>query len=424
MRFRDDATALLALPWHLALADWPADAVRFVELPVGESRHVVRFISLANDILALKELPIRPAQREYGVMRDLQERGAPAVRPIGLVERPDDDAAILVTRYLSRSLQLRRLFRRLPEASLGHRERFLDAMANLLVELHRGGVFWGDCSLANTLLLRDGQSLQAHLVDAETSEVHPALSEGQRRLDVELAVENVAGDLLDIAATAGRSLDDADDEIGAARSLRDRYERLWSEIHRADALQPDERYRVEARLRRLNALGFVVEEVILEPDGAGDGAQAKLRVAVGSRRFHATRLRQLTGLDVGEGQATILLNDLAAWAGFAGGEAELAPERTLAVGDGPMQRAARRWLVQVFEPAVERLRQALGPDIDPVQGYCDLLEVRWLLSEVDGHDVGDEMALERMAAHLIPAGSAAGMVVAEEPSEQKLLPAG
>ena len=91
MRFRDDAAALLTLPWHLTLADWPGDTVRFVELPVGESRHVVRFISLANDILALKELPIRPAQREYAVMRDLQERGAPAVRPVGLVERPDED---------------------------------------------------------------------------------------------------------------------------------------------------------------------------------------------------------------------------------------------------------------------------------------------------------------------------------------------
>jgi hypothetical protein len=172
---------------------------------------------------------------------------------------------------------------------------------------------------------------------------------------------------------------------------------------------------VEARLRRLNAMGFVVEEVSLDPVDGSDGAQARLRVSVGSRRFHAARLRRLTGLDVGEGQATILLNDLAAWAGFAGGEAELAPERTLAVGDGPMQRAAHRWLVQVFEPAVERLRQALGADIDPVQAYCDLLEVRWLLSEIEGRDVGDELALERMAANLVPAGSAAGMVVAEEP---------
>ena len=49
-------------------------------------------------------------------------------------------------------------------------------MAGLLVELHRHGVFWGDCSLANTLFSRDGQVLQAWLVDAETSEVHPAAS--------------------------------------------------------------------------------------------------------------------------------------------------------------------------------------------------------------------------------------------------------
>ena len=47
-------------------------------------------------------------------------------------------------------------------------------MASLLVDLHRNGVFWGDCSLANTLFSRDGQVLQAWLVDAETSEIHPS----------------------------------------------------------------------------------------------------------------------------------------------------------------------------------------------------------------------------------------------------------
>ena len=36
------------------------------------------------------------------------------------------------------------------------------------------GIFWGDCSLANTLLMRDGQRLQAYLVDGETSEIQPA----------------------------------------------------------------------------------------------------------------------------------------------------------------------------------------------------------------------------------------------------------
>ena len=75
---------------------------------------------------------------------------------------------------------------------LTHRGRLLDAMAFLLVDLHRSGVFWGDCSLANTLFRRDGDRIQAYLVDAETSEVFPSLSDGQRAYDVEILVENVA----------------------------------------------------------------------------------------------------------------------------------------------------------------------------------------------------------------------------------------
>jgi hypothetical protein len=424
MRFRGDVSALLGLPWETPLADWSADAARFVELPVGESRHTVRFIAGASELLALKELPVRPARREYEVMRELEDRDAPAVRPVGLVERPEHDAAVVITRYLARSLQLRRLFRRLPESAGEYRERFLDAMSRLLVELHRDGVYWGDCSLANTLLIRDGQALQAYLVDAETSEVHEALSDGQRRMDIDIAVENVAGDLLDIAATSGKALEDADEEVAAALSLRDRYERLWAELHAADSIAPNERYRVEARIRRLNALGFVVEEVIVEPGVAGD--QARLRVTVGSRRFHAERLQQLTGLEVGEGQATVLINDLAAWAGFA---AEQDMTRATVGGAprpgpgavGPAQqsheqllRTARRWLIDVYEPVVERLRQALGPEIDPVQSYCDYLEVKWLLSEQAGHDVGDDIAIRRMAEHAIPTGAAASMVVAED----------
>lgn len=418
MRFRGDAPALLGLPWALPLEAWPEVGVSFLELPVGESRHVVRFVPLEGEVYACKELPLRPGQREYDVMRALEEMGAPAVRVVGLVERPDEDIAVVVTAYLARSLQLRRLFRRLPEAARRHRERLLDAMATLLVELHRHGVFWGDCSLANTLLLRDGQSLQAHLVDAETSEVHAKLSDGQRSLDVDLAVENVAGDLLDLAIAEGRSLDEADDDLAAAESLRERYEALWAELHLAEPVRPDERYRVEARLRRLNALGFVVQEVRLEPAGDADEPVARLRVAVGDRRFHAERLLRLTGLEAGEGQATVLLNDLAAWAGLR------RPEDPGSVGDeplsastfSPMHQVARRWMHEVFQPRIDGLREVLGPDLDPIQAYCDLLEVKWLLSEQAGHDIGDAVAVQHLAAHTVPVDSAAGMVVAEEPA--------
>lgn len=76
----------------------------------------------------------------------------PAVRPAGLMLQPEFKTAILVTRYLEGSWQYRRLFMRLPPDQPALRARLLDAMAGLLVELHRHGVFWGDCSLANTLL--------------------------------------------------------------------------------------------------------------------------------------------------------------------------------------------------------------------------------------------------------------------------------
>ena len=49
----------------------------------------------------------------------------------------------------------------------------LDALVELLVRLHLSGFFWGDCSLSNTLFRHDAGTLEAYLVDAETSERHP-----------------------------------------------------------------------------------------------------------------------------------------------------------------------------------------------------------------------------------------------------------
>jgi hypothetical protein len=113
----------------------------------------------------------------------LEHVGLPAVRPIGIAERVDEGNGILVTEFLRHSLQYRRLLMRVPLEPGGYRDRLLDAMAGLLVDLHRAGVYWGDCSLATTLFRRDGDTFAAYLVDAETSEVHPALSDGQQSLD-------------------------------------------------------------------------------------------------------------------------------------------------------------------------------------------------------------------------------------------------
>jgi hypothetical protein len=81
-----------------------------------------------------------------------------------------------------------------------------------------------------------------------------------------------------------------------------------------------------------------------------------------------------------------------------------------------MHEVARRWMHEVFEPTMGRLREVLGPDLDPIQAYCDLLEVKWLLSEQAGHDIGWRTAVEHLAARTVPVDSAAAVAVAEEPS--------
>jgi hypothetical protein len=405
-RLRSPSPGLLALPWDRPLAEWRAPDVPLRDMAVGPSRHLVKFVEAEGSLWAVKDMPPRVAVKEYEVLRRLEDMALPAVRPAGLVLQPEFDTAILVTRYLEGSWQYRRLFMRLPTNQPKHRARLLDGMAGLLVELHRHGVFWGDCSLANTLFSRDGQTLQAWLVDAETSEVHPELSRGQREHDLDIMVENVAMGMTDLAERIGEPALE-DELIAEAEQTRARYEILWSVLHAEPVFGFSDRYRVEGTVRRLNDLGFAVDEISLRPVG-DDPSQLKLHVAVGDRRYHAQRLRQLTGLDVGEGQAKILLGDLQAY------RAQLIRE---AGHDVDESAAARLWVIEVLTPYEHLAHEVVGKKGTPVQAYCDLLEVRWLLSEQAGYDVGTNRALAALARDVIPTDSAAKLAVAEVPTE-------
>jgi hypothetical protein len=442
---------LLALPWDRPLREWDATEVPLRDIPVGPSRHLVRFVETDGQLWALKQLPERIAAKEYAVLRELETMGLPAVRAAGLVIQPEEwtdesggheDSAVLVTHFLSQSWQFRRLFMRLPPNRPRHRARLLDAMATLLVELHRHGVFWGDCSLANTLFSRDGQVLQAWLVDAETSEVHRQLSDGQRQYDLDILVENVAGGMMDMAARLAEQavlagdqppdlgaglgadlsadldesdLDESDldepdlDEIliEEARGVAVRYRELWDALHAEPTFNFADRYRVEGQIRQLEELGFVVDEIALQPVEGGDD-QLRLKVAVGDRRFHAEYLRTVAGLEVGEGQASILLGDLRAYQGTL---------RRQSGRDVSEADAAVGWLERVVLPGMRRAHEAVGGVGAPIQAYCDLLEVRWILSERAGSDVGDSAALEALARGG-PTDSAARMAVADAPTGQ------
>lgn len=380
---------LLDLPWELALADWPA-SLEFRVLPVGPSRHLVRFLVVDGALIALKEEPIDVAEREYAVLSHLERVGLPAVTPIGIAARPASGSAIVVTEYLAHSLQFRRLLARFPLGPGPYRDRLLDAMAWLLVDLHRGGVFWGDCSLANTLFRRDGARIQAFLVDAETSEVHPSLSDGQREFDLEILVENVGYGLADVAMFQGRP-EDVDAAITASENIRERYHALWRELHLEPHLPAGDRHAIRGQLRRLNELGFAVDEIEVLPTTSG--SEVRLRVATTNRAFHALELERLTGLRTLEGQARLLLNDLhehVAWLRLTGD-----PEITDADGAG-------RWRRDVLDATVRRLLPAIGGR-DPIQAYCDVLEHKWLLSEALGRDVGLEAAIDAYLAEGAPA---------------------
>jgi len=388
LRLRSADPRLLDLPWERPLADWTRRDAPFRALEVGPSRHLVRFIAWPDATVALKAEPPDVAGREYEVLRHLEVLGLPAVRPVGIASQPDESEAILVTQFLAHSVQYRRLMARFPLGAGPYRARLLDAMAWLLVDLHRAGVYWGDCSLANTLFRRDGDRIQAFLVDAETSEVHPVLSDGQRAYDLEILVENVAYGLADLAALQGR--EEAGDAISAAEAVRTTYRAVWAELHDEPTIAPGDRQAIRARVRRLNDLGFAVDEIITDP---GPGGGIRLRIAISNRRFHAHELERRTGIRALEGQARLLLNDLreyASWLAWAeGGQAS--------------EEGAARWRAEVLDPAIGRLLPVIGAGRDPIQAYCDVLEHKWLLSEAAGHDVGLEAAIDAYLAQGAPA---------------------
>jgi hypothetical protein len=380
LRLRDPAISLVDLPWEEPLADWPDERLAFRLLPVGPSRHLVRFLTTDGVLYALKELPLGFGRREYEVLLHLESAGLPAVTPAGLAEAPHRGTAILVTEYLPHSLQYRRLLMRLPAGATVHRDRLLDAMSFLLVDLHRNGVYWGDCSLANTLFRRDGDRIQAYLVDAETSEIHPALSDGQREYDMEILVENIAFGLADLASMQGA--EDPDESIAAAERVRDRYRAVWAELHDEPLLNAGDRQAIRSRVRRLNELGYSVDLVI---DPASGDDRVRLRMHVTTRRFHAREIERRTRIRALEGQARLLLNDLNEYHAWL----EWSESRPISP-----EAAAERWLREVYRPTLAKISQTVGPARDLVQAYCDVLEQKWYLSEAAGFDVGLELATE------------------------------
>jgi tRNA A-37 threonylcarbamoyl transferase component Bud32 len=390
----DHAAGLLTLPWSEPLADWRDE--RLVEIRQrGISRHVVRFVYDDGILYALKELSERLARREYRLLRALAELGIPAVEVVGVaVDRDgpghgDEEDAVLVTRFLSYATTYRAVFSN--PRGLQPTDGLLDALVELLVRLHLAGFFWGDCSLSNTLYRHDAGTLEAYLVDAETSEQHPELTDGQRQWDVDLAVERIYGELLDLQA--GELLPDDVDPLEIAEELARRYESLWQELTREEILKPDEqRYRIAKRLRRLNELGFDADEV--ELISTGDGNKLRLKTRVAESGHDSRKLFLRTGIDAGERQARRLLNDM------AGFRAWLEQKQGHPVSEVV---AANRWLEEVYDPVIAAIPEDLRGRLSPAEIFHEVLEHRWYMSEQAGRDVGTTAAAKAYFEQVLPA---------------------
>ncbi len=378
LRTEIDQLALIELPWDQALADWPDELS--IRLPEGLHRHEVRFLEVDGTTVALKELPHRLAEREYSMLERLRDHPLPGVTLIGIASdrRAGDGTAleaILITRHLRYSLPYRFLFSENRHEWL--RDRVVDALAVLLVRLHMAGFFWGDCSLNNALFRRDAGALRAYVVDTETAEWHETLSSGQRRLELDIATENVLGGLLDLQAS-GLLSPNVEPETVALRLL-ERYDSLWAELHDEEEIPSSELGRIHARLTRLNELGFDTEEYELH---AGDGI-ARFRPTIVEEGHHVRSLQRLTGIVAHENQARRLLSALrgfGAW--LSQTEGEVIPEAVVAY----------RWLKERYEPTLDILPSELRGRLEDAEIYHEILNHNWQLNEEAGVDVALDVA--------------------------------
>ena len=208
--------------------------------------------------------------------------------------------------------------------------------------------------------------------------MHERLSPGQREYDLDVARTNIFGELSDLEA--GGMLHESIDALHTADAVVRRYHRLWDELTQPLEIAPGARYLVDARIRRLNDLGFDVAEV----DVIGSPGQSTVKVTpkVVDAGHHSRRLLRLTGLDVQENQARRLLNDMDAY------------RAALDLGGVDEGVVAHRWVMEVFEPVVRSVPKDQRGKLEPAEIFHEVLEHRWFLSERAGQDVGLDVAAE------------------------------
>jgi hypothetical protein len=294
-----------------------------------------------------------------------------------------------------------------------------NAVAKLLTDLHDAGVYWGDPSLANTLIDLSGQRLTAVMADAETAEIAPgSLSEGLRRQDLDAFVESLTWQAEDIRLA--RELDEDTQLIteGDAFYVISRYAGLRADREAARQQRVGGLLALERRLERLNALGYgalLMGRLALrrprafrdEEGPEGSLPQEELRIATLRPRWYTQRVRDLLGIRAPRAAARRIYQQLNV-------HKYLLSER--AGHDVGMDAAARDWLAHYHTPLMSFLESYL-PGADAArryEAYVSILNHTWRMSQEQrrvvpieegamDYALGVERSVERSADPAAPA---------------------
>ncbi|HET8845637.1 MAG TPA: DUF4032 domain-containing protein [Ktedonobacteraceae bacterium] len=393
---QDDARRLAGLPWQEPLEKWAEQGVSLLTIRRGESRHPVVFVECEGIRYAIKETTPRMAEREVHNLREVVHRGVPALIPVGSVTVPGPSIALDTTgpgglrQYLSgdRGYTVTRLALRVVPHALLYRlsltrrtkQRLLSAVAVLMIELHEHGIYWGDPSLANTLIRIDGRRLLAIMADAETTELFSGpVSEGLRESDLAAFGESLAWQAEDLRQARGLPEDQQPLDETDFRYFRNRYRWLRREHARlADGgAHMSTLYQTQQFLERINRWSFSLLGM------TGHALQEFTAILPG---WYQNRIKELLHITIPRVYARRFYNMIL-------GHQAIMSEKT--GQEMSIEEAAHHWYSQYHLPALLLLRRVLTSSQDPMQAYFEVMLLKWKMSEKIGYEVPlDEAIVE------------------------------
>jgi hypothetical protein len=348
---------LAALPWQHALETWGEHRVKLLEVKSGLSRHVVRFVHVNGHRFAIKQTSRETAEREHDTYVKLRAMGIRTLAPVGVVERHegmgitatqvgsqvyDRWTGYLITELMEKVVPDAFLYKR--GFSRENRRRIWDAVIALFVEMHSKGVYWGDASLANMLIHFSNEvepqlgyrtKLRAVLADAETVEIHPALSESLRLADVEFFIESMQWMEADLKASG----------IVREAVITDHDQKMIIETYK-------ERYAVEQEMRSFELVTKIdVESLLGDFDSKGYGT-----ILLKHINEHKWYVSEREGREVS------------------------------------LEDAAQDWYRKVFKPVCRLFNEydlsSFFPDKTAASLYVQIMEHKYFMSEQKKKDVG------------------------------------